>query len=284
MAQQLITPPRSFRTNQAKRSQQSVAKRSSWVTTAVLLVSLVFFFAPWAAAAYFGFTIPGRGLTAIPAKEALTNAHAISAIKETLLLTAATTVLMLALLVPTVVYVNVKAPRLAAIVEMISVLPLVVPAVALVSGASEFYRATAPEFISSHWSLVPLYVVLVMPLCYRAIDAGVKTLNIDTLFAASASMGASNIGTLFRVILPNLKVATLSASLLAIAMCLSEYAMASLLLHYTFPVYLVEVSATNPRGIAALSFLTILITWLLLATISWLSRAQSSRMPKKEGK
>ncbi|AZA09046.1 hypothetical protein CPPEL_04595 [Corynebacterium pseudopelargi] len=253
---------------------RSSKAKTSWIQIAVLLVALVFFFAPWIAAAAFGFSRPGEGLTFTPATEALTNPRGIEAIKETLLITAATTVMMLALLVPTVVFVNLKAPKLATIVEMVSVMPLVVPAVALVSGASEFYRILLPGFINSRWSLVPLYVILVMPLCYRAIDAGVKTLHLDTLFAAAASLGDTQWSTLIRVVLPNLRVSILSASLLCIAMCLSEFAMASLLLHYTFPVYMVEISSTNPRGIAALSFITTVITWLLLASISRLSRSQ----------
>lgn len=249
----------------------------SWVQPTVLLVALLFFFSPWISAAAFGFSRPGEGFTFASAAEALTNPRAIDAIKETLLITLGTTSVMLLLLVPTVVFVNLKAPKMATIVEMVSVMPIVVPAVALVSGASEFYRLVAPGFINSRWSLVPLYVILVMPLCYRAIDAGVKTLHLETLFAAATSLDDTQWGTLRRVVLPNLKVSILSAALLCIAMCLSEFAMASLLLHYTFPVYMVEISSTNPRGIAALSFITTVITWLILASISRLSRSEKTQ-------
>ncbi|GGG69709.1 ABC transporter permease [Corynebacterium pelargi] len=279
MAQQIATiPAAQGRMGDMLRTARTPRRAGhAWVQPAVLVVALVFFLAPWIAAAVFGFTRPGEGLTFTPASEALTNPRGIQAIKETLLITAATTVMMLALLVPTVVFVNLKAPKLATVVEMVSVMPLVVPAVALVSGASEFYRIITPGFINSRWSLVPLYVILVMPLCYRAIDAGVKTLHLDTLFAAAASLGDKQWSTLVRIVLPNLRVAILSASLLCIAMCLSEFAMASLLLHYTFPVYMVEISSTNPRGIAALSFITTVITWLLLASISRLSRSQKQQ-------
>ena len=72
----------------------------------------------------------------------------------------------------------------------------------------------------------------------------------------------------------------LSASLLSIAMTLGEFAIASLLLHYTFPVFIVEVSRANPRGIAALSFVTILITWALMASISAIAKVDSARKEK----
>ncbi len=242
----------------------------------VLVISLLFFLAPWVSAALFGFTVPDNTFSLNPLLSTLDNPKALPAIIDTLLLTAGSTLLMLVLLVPTVVFLNLKAPGLAKIAEVLSVLPLVVPAVALVSGVSEFYRAVAPSFINSMWSLVPLYVILSMPLCYRAIDAGVKALDLKTLFSASTSLGAHTFRTLWDIVIPNLRVAMLSAALLCVTMCLGEYAMAALLLHYTFPVFMVEVSGAEPRGIAALSFITTVITWLLLVAISALSRDRKS--------
>ncbi|MGP6174489.1 ABC transporter permease [Corynebacterium sp. A21] len=279
MAQQLVqdTPTAVA----APTRKQRAGGNSTMSANLVLVVSLIFFLVPWIAAASFGFTRPGEGFTFGPLVESLSDPQAIPAIRNTLLLTVASTVLMLVLLVPTNIFLNMKAPQLAKFAEVLSVLPLVIPAVALVSGVSEFYRAVAPAFLNSMWSLVPLYVILAMPLCYRAIDAGVKSLDLHTMFAASSSLGASTFSTLAKVILPNLRVAMLSAALLSISMCLGEFAMASLLLHYTFPVFLVEIGGSYPRGIAALSFITLIITWLLLVGISAASRSQSTAKPQK---
>lgn len=276
MAQQLVEEPHqsdAAATTVAPTKRQTSRNGSRNAANLILIVSLIFFFLPWVSAAVFGFSRPGEGFTFAPLVESLSDARALPAIIDTLLLTVATTVLMLVLLVPTNIFLNMKAPQLAKFAEVLSVLPLVVPAVALVSGVSEFYRAVAPAFLNSMWSLVPLYVILAMPLCYRAIDAGVKALDLRTLFSASSSLGADTWMTLIRVILPNLRVAMLSAALLCVSMCLAEFAMASLLLHYTFPVFLVEVSGNQPRGIAALSFITLIITWLLLVVISAASRS-----------
>ena len=259
MAQQLATAasPTADTAQNIKASKPN-GQNINWVVTTIFVIALVFFFGPWIAAAVFGFTRPGEGFTFEPLISAFDNPRAVSAVIDTLLLAVATTLLMLILLVPTIVFLNLKSPRLARVAEFLSVLPLVIPAVALVSGVSEFYRAVAPSFLVSKWSLVPLYVIVALPLCYRAIDAGVKALDLKTMFAASSSLGATSTQTLFNVVLPNLRVSMLSASLLSIAMTLGEFAIASLLLHYTFPVFIVEVSRTNPRGIAALSFLSLI--------------------------
>src|SRR5699024_8214187 len=124
------------------------------------------------------------------------------------------------------------------------------------------------------------YVIIAMPLCYRAIDAGVKALDLRTLFSASSSLGASNLQTLIRVVLPNLRGSMLSASLLCVALVLAEFAIASLLLHFTFPVFIVEVSRNNPRGLAALSFLPSLSTWALRCCISATSNADYTKYHK----
>ncbi|PXA79183.1 ABC transporter permease [Auritidibacter sp. NML120779] len=238
------------------------------ISVAILVVAFVGLLVPWLAAAAYGFSRPNQPFTFAPLVEVLSIDGAGEAIVNTLLLTLATTILMLVLLVPTIVFLNINAPQLGKVAEVFSVLPMVVPPVALVSGVSEFYRAVAPGFITSMWSLVPLYVIIVMPLCYRAIDAGVKSLDLRTIFAASSSLGASTWTTLTQVVVPNLRVAMLSASLLCISGVFSEFAMASLLLHYTFPVYMVEVSSTSPKGVAALSFIVTIVTWLLLVSIS----------------
>ncbi|MHA2789971.1 ABC transporter permease [Corynebacterium sp. S7] len=282
MAEQLavketpIAPPKAAPVAKKSRGLASSGDYN-WGSIAILVVSMIGLLVPWLAAAAYGFSRPGQPFTFGPLVEVLSTAGAGRSIVNTLLLTAATTVLMLVLLVPTIVFLNMKAPQLAKVAEVLSILPMVVPAVALVSGVSELYRALIPGFLTSMWSLVPLYVIIVMPLCYRAIDAGVKSLDLQTMFAASSSLGASTWTTLIQVILPNLRVGMLSAALLCISGVFGEFAMASLLLHDTFPVYMVQVSSSSPKGVAALSFIVTIITWLLLVSISALANAGNKR-------
>lgn len=284
MAQSVTFAPVEQTLQPEEQTKQVARKKNAPVSGAsmlILLVSAVFFAAPWVAAVAFGFSRPGEGFTAAPIVESLSSSRATEALKNTVLLTVATTVVMLVLLVPTIIYLNVKSQRLARIAELLSVLPLVVPAVALVNGASVFFRAFAPGALTSLWFLVPLYVINALPLCYRALDAGVKSLDLQTMFAASSSLGATTWQTLTTAVITNLRVAMLSATLLCIAMTFGEFAIASLMLQYTFPVFMVEVSRTNPRGIAALSFVVMLITWALLSTISAVSRGQSKKTRKE---
>lgn len=232
--------------------------------TAVLIIAMALFFTPIAASAWFGFTLPGKGFTTGSLVLALASADFAPQLLLTLQLAVLSTIASLMLLVQTLLWLHLKRPRLLRIAEWLSVLPYVVPAIALVGGASLFFRATIPGFLVSPYSLVPFYVIVSLPLVYRTLDAGIRAIDVRTLFDASTSLGATAAQTVLRVLLPNLRPAVIAASLLCGVMTLGEYALAALLLHNTFPVFLLGIGTSHPRAAAALSFIVIIATWLLL--------------------
>lgn len=246
--------------------------------TTIIAVALLLFFFPLVASAAFGFTLPGVGFTLAPLRDALAGSDITAQLLTTGKLAVLSTLGSLALLVPTLLFLHLKSPGLLRFTEWLSVVPYVVPAIALVGGANLFFRQVAPSFLVSTYSLVPFYMVLTLPLVYRILDAGIRAMDLRTLWTASESLGAGPVQTLLRVVVPNMRTALLGSSLLSCAMVLGEYALASLLLHSTFPVFMVQVGMNQPRAAAALSFLTILATWLLLAS---LTGASSTRGTKK---
>lgn len=236
--------------------------------TAVLGTAILLFFLPLVASAAFGFTLPGQGVSIEPLLDALSGTDIATQLLNTGKLAVLSTLGSLALLVPTLLYLHLKAPNLLRFTEWLSVIPYVVPAIALVAGANLFFRQAAPGFMVSLYSLVPFYMVLTLPLVYRSLDAGIRAIDLRTLWAASDSLGASPWQSLWQVVLPNMRGSLLGASLLSCAMVLGEYAVAALLLHSTFPVFMVQIGMNQPRAAAALSFITILVTWLLLALLA----------------
>ena len=108
-----------------------------------------------------------------------------------------------------------------------------------------------------------------MPFTYRALDTGVRAIDLRTLVDASRSLGASWTVTLTRVILPNVQTAVLGAMFLTIALCLGEVVISSLLLYTTFPVEIIQESLSGTAGISvALSIVTLAFTFLLLFSLS----------------
>ena len=175
-----------------------------------------------------------------------------------------TTVLTLALMVPTTIYVHLRLPRLRRVMESVTILPIIIPPVVLIVGVLE----VSPSYLKSTPYLLGLiYVVLAMPFAYRSLDAGLRALDLRTLVDAAASLGAGWRSTLLRVIVPNLRTALLSATVLTVALVLGEFTMASLDLYQTFPVWIVAFDQTSGPVSTAASLLALFVTWLFLMLI-----------------
>lgn len=180
-----------------------------------------------------------------------------------------TVALTLGLMVPTAVYVHLRLPRLRRILDGITILPIVVPPIVLVIGVLD----VAPTFAKASPYLLGFeYVVLAMPFAYRSLAAGLAAIDVKTLFEASRSLGGGPIQTLRRVLVPNLRAALLSATVLTVALVLGEFTMASLDQYQTFPVWIVAFDQNNSHVSTAVSFLALFATWALLMVISLLDR------------
>jgi putative spermidine/putrescine transport system permease protein len=216
------------------------------------------------------------GLTAVFDEDLFWPAMSLS-----LKLAAATVLITLGLLVPTALYVHLRLPRARPIVEFLTVLPYVVPPIALAAGVAAFYRANARWLFSSQWALVPFYVIMALPFTYRSIDAGIKAIDVRTLVDASRSLGAGWVTTMLRVLLPNLASSLVSASFLTTTVVLGEFTIAVTLNKQTFPVFSFQYFGRNPQGGIALALLTLLGTTVLLALLSLLTRTKSQRAARK---
>jgi putative spermidine/putrescine transport system permease protein len=190
-----------------------------------------------------------------------------------------TTVITLALMLPTTVYVHLRLPRLRRLLEGITILPIVIPPIVLIVGVLQ----VAPAGLKASPYLLGLeYVILGMPFAYRSLDAGLQSIDLVTLVEAAGSLGAGWLTTLWRVLLPNLRSAMLSATVLIVALVLGEFTMASLDQYQTFPVWIVAFDQDNAQMSVAASLMALLITWICLLAISMLGRQRPRRAPEGE--
>jgi putative spermidine/putrescine transport system permease protein len=235
---------------------------------AILLIAGVYFVIPL----YAGFRF--AGLKAFP--DVFKQSGFISAIGLSLRLALITTVLTLLLMVPTVVYVHLRLPRIRVLMEGITILPIVIPPIVLVVGVLK----VAPSFLlSTPYLLALVYVILAMPFAYRSLDAGLRAFDLKTMVEASNSLGAGLPTTLWRVVLPNIRTAVLSAVVLTVALVLGEFTISSLDLYQTFPVWIVDFEQNSGPISEAASLLALFVTWILLMVIVILG----SRGARKRG-
>jgi putative spermidine/putrescine transport system permease protein len=194
----------------------------------------------------------------------------IAAIVASLQLAAITSVVMLVLLVPTMVWVRLKLPGLSRIVEFICLLPLTIPAIVLVVGLFPVYIWMGTNFSDSILTLSLAYVVLVLPYCYRALDAGLGAIDVKTLSEAARSLGASWFAVMWRIIVPNISNAILNATLLSVALVLGEFTIANNLLYANLQVELVHLGRANAGVSIAVAVASLLFAFVLLVILAFI--------------
>ncbi len=181
------------------------------------------------------------------------------------------------IVVPTAYWVRLRLPSLRPIVEFITLLPLVIPAIVLVFGYLRMYNSSSflPLTDTDAGTNILLtfgYVTLALPYMYRSVDAGLQAIDIHSLTEAAENLGAGWPTILFKIILPNIRVAVLSGALLTFAIVIGEFTIASLLNRPAFGPYLQLIGANRAYEPAALAIIAFAITWACMGLIQLFAR------------
>lgn len=182
-----------------------------------------------------------------------------------------------AITVPAAYLVRLRFPQLRPFVEFVTLLPLIIPPIILVFGYIRLYNTSSVlpltgSAIGTDILLILSYVALGLPYMYRAVDTGLRTIDVRTLTEAATIMGARQTTIIARVIFPNILIAVLSGAFLTFAIVIGEFTMASLLARPAFGTYLQRIGITKVYYPQALSIITFVITWGAMGMIQLLAR------------
>lgn len=195
-----------------------------------------------------------------------------TSIVTSLLLAVLTVVASLTILVPTMIWVRLRAPWARGTVEFLCLLPLTIPALVIVVGLKNVYLWVTYLLGESAWTLTFVYVVLVLPFAFRSLDAALSAIDLRTLSEAARSLGAGWATTIVRIVVPNITSGILSAAFISIAVVLGEYTIASLLGYPTLPIQIVAIGKTDGPTSVAASLATLLFGCALLLALSLVTR------------
>jgi putative spermidine/putrescine transport system permease protein len=181
----------------------------------------------------------------------------------------------LLLVVPTVYWVHLRMPEIRPLMEFVAFLPFVLPAVVLVFGLIRIYSRPPLALTNAVWStnllLIAAYMGLSLPYMYRSVDTGMRAIDVRTLTEAAQSLGAGWPTIIARVVFPNLRTALLSGTFLTFAIVIGEYTIAAFLARPMFGPYLAFLIRNRAYEPAALSIISFGLTWVLLASLQWLT-------------
>lgn len=202
------------------------------------------------------------------------------------LLALLTIILGLAVVTPTAFWVRLKLPRLRPYIEFITLLPLVIPPIVIVFGYIRLYNTSSylPLTASARGTdflLMCGYATLSLPYMYRAVDTGLRSIDLVTMTEAAQSLGASWTTIILRLVLPNVLVALLSGAFLTFAIVIGEYVLAALLNRPAFGPYMVWMGGNRAYEPAALAVIAFAITWACMGLIQLLTRFQKHTNKKR---
>jgi putative spermidine/putrescine transport system permease protein len=252
-------------------SQKSATTRAVRGTLWVLF-GLFFLFPLYAMADFSTRNLLGEGRTLQAWANLVSDEALFDSIITSLLLAVLTVAVMLVLLLPTMIWVRLRAPWASGLVEFLCLLPLTIPALVIVVGLRNVYLWVTYFLGESALTLTFVYVVVVLPFAYRALDGALSSIDLQTLSEASRSLGAGWLTTITRVIVPNVWSGVLAAAFISIAVVLGEFTIASLTGYNTLQVQIVAIGkADGPTSVAA-SLAVLLFGFVLLLGLSLFGR------------
>lgn len=229
-------------------------------------------------------TILPEGYTLRWYRESLGDPQIVRGIQRSLSATAGALMIGLALVVPALLYVHLRAPRFKRWLEFLSVIPWALPGVVLALALIRAY--VSPYNVSRPLVMVLTYTLVSLPFMFRAIDASLSAIDLRSLVEAAQTLGAGWANVVRRVILPNISSGILSAALLVASLASGEYVLARLLGGTgwkTFALYQAEAQFTDGRVAAALAVLGFTFSWVVSMGLIVLSgrRGQAGFMTNK---
>jgi len=255
-------------TRPAAKARVNGTKLFSWI---IFLMGLIYFFLPLIATFEFSLRMVKDTYSFEAYRVAFSEPRFYREFGYSLLWAALTITFSLLLIVPTAYWVHYRLQRVRPVVEFITLMPFVVPAVVLVFGFLRLYGRYY-FIVSTPLLLIAGYVVLSLPYMFRAVDAGLRAIDVRTLTEAAQSLGAGWGTILFKVIFPNLRVAILSGVFLTLAIVMGEFTFAALLVHPAFGPYLEEIGAMRAYTPQALSVVSFLLTWASIGVVQRIGR------------
>ena len=111
---------------------------------------------------------------------------------------------------------------------------------------------------------------------YRAVDTGLRTIDVGTLTEAAQSLGAGWPTIMLRVIIPNLRAALLSGAFLTLAFVIGEFTIANLFSRKNLQVAMFELGKSDGQLSVAVGLASLVFAFVVLFAMSFVGRKEKS--------
>ena len=246
-----------------------------WATLALL-----YFFVPLYGTLDFSLQMKRGTLSLLAYQAVLSDPQFLASFRYSAIMGLITVTVSILIFLPTIYWMHLRLPQARPLIEVITILPFIIPVIVFVFGLIRTF--SGPPF---HLTETPFktdilitagYVMLSMPYMYRAIDIGMRSIDVRGLTEAAQSLGANWFQVLYHVIFPNLRVAVLSGALICFATVIGELILGDFLVRPALGPYMVQVGRDSAYQPAAMAMLSWALTWICLGLIQLFGRGPSS--------
>lgn len=257
------------------RANSTVIPKPSFGLNTIMILGFLFFIVPIVSSVLFSIQVGDGTYTLDAYFRMLRDPLMLKSVWLSAQMTILTVAIILFLMVPTVTWIYIRAPKARRVVEFITILPLTIPPIVTGLGILN----SMPSFLlNTPYLMALIYGVLTMPYTFRSLDNGLNSIDVRTLVDAARGLGATWKQVLFNIIAPNIKSAIFGAVFLGVALVLGEFVIASVLLWETLPVWMSNIGLQDAEGAVALSVMSLTFVWLLLMILSLLDRKKKIQM------
>ena len=261
---------------------RTTAGKNRFWSLVIYVIGALYFLIPLAATFYWSLRAEKDTLGLEAYRRLFADTNFLPSFSESIVNAVAAIVISLLIIVPTAYWVTLRLPKLRPVVEFITLLPFVIPAVVLALALIRLYSRPplllTSTYESSRILLVCVYAALSFPYMFRAVDNGLRAMDVRALTEAALSLGAGWPTILFRVIFPNLRVALLSGALLTFAIVIGELTIALFMAQQTLGPYMANLTRSKVYEPSAMAIVSFAITWAAMGLIQLIGRGQQSQI------
>jgi putative spermidine/putrescine transport system permease protein len=256
-------------------------KRLHWWGIFWAVLGLLYLFVPLLGTFDFSLRMKKGQLSFLAYQIVLADPQFLNSFRYSVTMGVITVLVSVLIFLPTTYWIHLKIPKIRPLVEIITILPFIIPVIVYVFGlirtfSKPPFQLTVTPF-KTDILITAGYVVLSMPFMYRAIDVGMRTIDVRALTEAAQSLGANWLQILLNVIIPNLRIAILSGALICFATVIGELILGDFLVRPALGPYMVLVGRDKAYEPAALGILSYGLTWICLGLIQFASRGGTSQ-------
>lgn len=205
------------------------------------------------------------------------------ALKRSFVLSIVALGVTLFILIPSIVISAYYFPKILKLLELLSLLPFMIPAVVLAVGLMKVYSGLNITIFGIPIVIIGAYFSVGFPFIYRGIKNSLDALHLQSLVETVNILGGTNFDAFRYVILPNLKKGITSSSILTLAIFLGEFMFTNLLVggrYETLQIYLYNMKGKSGHftsAMVSLFFVFIFIVTLLTTNLDKIFKKKRGR-------